>query len=349
MGTSNSAAADSPWSSAIDVHHHILPEFYVAELGELGFASTLPGVDRPEWHIETSLAMMERQGVKAAIVNVWPGVPAVDSVTGARFARRVNEFLAELVAAHPGRLGAFATLPLPHVDAALEELAYSTDVLGLDGAGLVTNYGGVYVGDTSLDAFHAEAARRGTPLFVHPTAPPAAPTATQPAFGLPVSLCEFPFETVRLAAQLLYNRTLDRHPGLRVILSHGGGGVAYYAARLACGPLIRADLAARLPADPIGYLRRLYGDTAMIGDPHAFSSVRSFAGAERLLMGSDFPFMPESFSADGSRYIAAHGGFTPDELARIELGNAIELFPRFATHQQEGRQLARQHHGHGIS
>lgn len=344
MGTSNSAAAGPPWSNAIDVHHHILPEFYVSELRKLGFASTLPGVDRPEWRIDTSLAMMDRQGIAAAVVNVWPGVPAVDAATGARFARRVNEFLAELVAAHPGRLGAFAVLPLPHVDAALEELAYSADVLGLDGAGLVTNYGGVYVGDRSLDAFHAEAARRGTPLFVHPTAPPA----EQPTFGLPVSLCEFPFETVRLAAQLLYNGTLDLHPGLRVILSHGGGGLAYYAARLACGPLIRADLAERLPADPIAYLRRLYGDTAMIGDPHAFPSVRSLATAERTLVGSDFPFMPESFSEEGSRYITGQGGFTPDELARIELGNAIELFPRFATHQQEGRQLARQHHGLGV-
>ncbi|MFI1206208.1 amidohydrolase family protein [Streptomyces sp. NPDC020802] len=333
MGTSKSAPPGPPWTNAIDVHHHVIPEFYVDEIRRLGFASTLPGVDAPKWKVETSLAMMDRQGIRAAVVNIWPGVPAVDAAAGARLARRVNEFLAELVAAHPGRLGAFAVLPLPHVDAALEELAYSMDVLGLDGVGLVTNYGGVYVGDPSLDAFHAEAARRGTPLFVHPTAPPGNPQT----FGLPISLCEFPFETVRLTAQLLYNRTLERHPGLRVILSHGGGGVAYYAARLACGPLIRADLAERLPADPIGYLRRLYGDTAMIGDPHAFTSVRSFAGASRILVGSDFPFMPESFSAQGARFITEHGGFTQDELERIELGNAAELFPRFADHQQEGR------------
>ncbi|MEU5534600.1 amidohydrolase family protein [Streptomyces sp. NPDC020362] len=329
MGRSNSASADAPWSNAIDVHHHVIPEFYVEELRKLGAAATLPGVDKPAWRVETSLSMMDRQGIRAAVVNVWPGVPAVDAATGARFARRVNEFLAELVAAHPGRLGAFAVLPLPHLDATLDELAYSTDVLGLDGAGLVTHYGGVYVGDPSLDAFHAEAARRRTPLFVHPTAPPV----DQPAFGLPVSLCEFPFETVRLAAQLLYNRTLDRHPGLRVILSHGGGGVAYYAARLACGPLIRADLAERLPADPIGYLRRLYSDTAMIGDPHAFASVRSFATADRILVGSDFPFMPESFGEQGGHYIADRGGFTPEELERIELGNAMDLFPRLAKYQ----------------
>ncbi|MFB7653643.1 MULTISPECIES: amidohydrolase family protein [unclassified Streptomyces] len=333
MGTSNSASARPPWENAVDVHHHILPEFYVSELRKLGFASTLPGVDRPEWRVETSLSMMDAQGIRAAVVNVWPGVPAVDAVTGARFARRVNEFLAGLVAAHPGRLGAFAVLPLPHVDAALEELAYSMDVLGLDGVGLVTNYGGVYAGDPSLEAFHAEAARRGTPLFVHPTAPPV----DQPTFGLPVSLCEFPFETVRVAAQLLYNRTLERHPGLRVILSHGGGGVAYYAARLACGPLIRADLAERLPDDPLASLRRLYGDTAMIGDPYAFGSVRSFATADRVLVGTDFPFMPESFGAANGRYIVENGGFSPEELVRIESGNALDLFPRLTRRLAEHR------------
>ncbi|MFE2333313.1 MULTISPECIES: amidohydrolase family protein [unclassified Streptomyces] len=332
MGTSEHPATQRPWSGAIDVHHHVIPEFYVAELRRTGAASTLPGVDRPRWEIGKSLAMMDRQGIRGAVVNVWPGVPVVDAATGSRMARRINEGLAELVARHPGRIGAFAVLPLPHVDAALEELAFSVDVLGLDGVGLVTHYGGTYVGDPALDAFHAEAARRGTPLFVHPTAPPV----EQPAFGLPASLCEFPFETVRLAAQLLYNRTLERHPGLRMILSHGGGGLAYYAARLACGPLIRADLAERLPEDPIGYLRRLYTDTAMVGDPYAFGPVRSLSGAGRLLVGSDYPFMPESFSTEGGRYVVDQGGFTPDELARIEFGNAVELFPRFAHERQEG-------------
>ncbi|MGW9205731.1 amidohydrolase family protein [Embleya sp. NPDC055664] len=334
MRTSASVAVGTPWSNAIDVHHHIVPEFYVEELRRLGFASTLPGVDKPAWKIETSLDMMDRQGIRAAVVNIWPGVPAVDADTGAHLARWINEFMAELVSRHPGRLGAFAVLPLPHVDAALAELEYCQDVLGLDGVGLITNYNGVYLGDPSLDEFMAEAARRRVPMFVHPTVPPS---TGQPAFGLPASLCEFPFETVRLTAQLLYNRTLERHPGLRLILSHGGGGMAYFAGRLALGPLIVSDLAERLPEDPIGYLQKLYSDTAMIGDPHAFASVRSFARPDRILVGSDFPFMPESFSAENGRFIVDHGAFSPDELTRIQLGNAAELFPRFADHSESER------------
>ena len=60
------------------------------------------------------------------------------------------------------------------------------------------------------------------------------------AFGLPLSLYEFPFETVRLVAQLLYNGTLERFPELRIILPHGGGGVTYYADRLTYGPVSTA-------------------------------------------------------------------------------------------------------------
>ncbi len=71
----------------------------------------------------------------------------------------------------------------------------------------------------------------------------------------------------------------------------------------------------------------------MIGDPHAFASVRSFATADRILVGSDFPFMPESFGEQGGHYIADRGGFTPEELERIELGNAMDLFPRLAKYQ----------------
>ncbi|MGI5341744.1 amidohydrolase family protein [Streptomyces sp. CA-181903] len=327
MGTSTPGTAGTPWSGAIDVHHHTLPAWYARELARLGSSTVLPGVDPPAWTVDTALETMDRQGVRAAVLNVWPGVPAVDTATGARLARRVNEHLAGLVAGHPDRFGAFAVLPLPDVDAALTEMAYALDVLRLDGVSLVTHYAGVYVGDPRLDAFHAEAARRGTPLFVHPTAPPA---RGQPTFGLPLSLCEFTFETVRLAAQLLYHRTPERHPGLRIILSHGGGGLAYHATRLTLGPLVSADLGPRLPADPIGLLQSLYVDTAMVGDRHAFPAVRAFARPDRMLVGTDFPFMPASFGEGNGRHIVEHGGLDADELALLEHGNAAALFPRLA-------------------
>lgn len=316
-----------PWSRAVDVHHHILPGFYLEELAGMGVPTILPGVERPEWSPGKSLATMDRHGVRAAVVSVWPGVPVhLAPGPAAKFARRVNEYLAGLVDQHPGRFGAFATLPFPHHELVLEEFGHAVDVLGLDGVGLVSNYGGLYVGDPAMDPLFAAAERKRVPLFVHPTVPSAPP----PDLGFPASLYEFPFDTLRVAAQLLYHRTLERFPELAVILPHGGGGLPFFAGRLGCGGLISPPLAGRLPADPVASLRRLYLDIAMTGDPHALAALRSFAPADRLLVGSDFPLMPEEYIRDTARQVLALGGFSAEERAGLEHRTARALFPRLA-------------------
>jgi len=238
-------------------------------------------------------------------------------------------WMADLVRRHPQRIGAYAILPLPHIDAALEELTYALDTLGLDGIGMVTNVGGTYVADTAFDPVLEELGRRGTPVFVHPAASPALPH--QPNFGLPGSLYEFPFETVRLAAQMLYNRTLDRYPGLRWILSHGGGGIPYMAERLTYGPIIDPALAERASADPIAALRRIHYDIAMTGNRYSLPSLRALVPADRILIGTDFPFMPEWTSDENARQFQAHGGFSADELSQVDHRNAEALFPRLAS------------------
>jgi aminocarboxymuconate-semialdehyde decarboxylase len=318
----------TPWMDAIDVHHHIIPDFYAAELRDLGGAPVLSGVDRPVWNSAASLAMMDRHGIGAAVVSLWPGVPALERRRSCAFARRLNEYLAEFVAAGNGRFGAFAVLPFPHLEDCLTEFAYAVDVLGLDGLGLLTNYDGLYVGDRRLDPLLAEANRRRTPVFVHPAVPPS---TGQPTFDLPLSLYEFPFETVRLAAQLLYNGTLDRFPDLPLILPHGGGGLSYYADRLTYGPVINGELAARLPADPLATLRRLHFDVAMCGGRHSLASLRLFADPARILVGSDYPFMPESFGATNGRSVARFADFDQAEWAAVNRANAVRLFPRFRT------------------
>lgn len=320
------------WRNAIDVHHHIVPPFYVDALADLGIPLFLPGVDRPSWSVDTSLEMMDRQGIRAAVISIWPGVPPrMEPIAAAGFARRINEFLAEFVAARSGRFGAFAVLPFPHVELMLAEFDYAMDVLGLDGVGVITNYGGTYLADRSFDDFLAEAARRRTPLFVHPTVPPS---GGQPTFGLPASLYEFPFDTVRLTAQLLYERTLERFPDLRIILSHGGGGIAYYAGRILAGPMMSAGLGERLGTDPMAELGRLYFDVAMAGDRHALASIRSFAEPSQLLVGTDFPLMPEAFGERNARSVIEHGRFDTTEVAQLNHANAEMLFPRFYRHER---------------
>jgi predicted TIM-barrel fold metal-dependent hydrolase len=313
----------------IDVHHHAIPPAYRDALEAAGLIDPIPGVDYPQWSVDQSLEVMDRRGIAVAILSITePGVHFAGADVARRLAREVNEFYAELIAERPDRFGAFAALPLPDVDATLEELAYAIDVLGLDGAGLMTNYGGLYLGDERLDPVLAELARRRVPAFVHPASPPY-PDPT--GLGLPVSLFEFTFDTTRMVAGLLYGGALDRHPQLGLILSHAGGTVPFLAKRLTYGPTITGALAGRPPADAIASLGRLHYDTAMSASPYALPSLTALVDSSHILLGTDYPFMPEHTTVETFEGLQRYAGLDDTARAAIRRENALELFPRLRT------------------
>ena len=310
----------------IDVHHHIIPPIYLEAMRRVGIADPIPGVDYPAWDVQTTLAVMDRQGIATAIVSISePGVYFGNVALARDLARQINEFSARLVADHPQRFGAFAVLPLPDIEAALQELAYALDTLKLDGIGLLTNYRGTYLGDDALDALFAELNRRQVMTFIHPSTPPS---TDQPTFGLPPSLYEFTFDTTRMVANLLYSGTLDRYPNLRLILSHAGGTVPYLTKRLTFGPTIGSYLKARAPRNLIASLRQLYYDVAMSASPYALPSLQALVDPSHILFGSDYPFMPESGVADNVAGLADYEGFDQQAQWKIERENALALFPR---------------------
>jgi predicted TIM-barrel fold metal-dependent hydrolase len=112
-------------------------------------------------------------------------------------AHRCDEFSAELVHSRSDRFGGFACIPLPDVDASLEELSYALDVLRLDGFVLLTNSYGVYLGDPALEPVFEEFERRKTVVYVHPN---PSPDAVVHSLGLPDSMLNFPTDTNRAVA-----------------------------------------------------------------------------------------------------------------------------------------------------
>ncbi|TDB82280.1 amidohydrolase [Micromonospora sp. KC721] len=310
----------------IDVHHHVVPGFYRAVLESAGLLRPIPGVAYPDWSPATSLAMMDGLGIGAAVVSITePGVHFADADLARRLARQLNEYLAGLVADTPTRFGAFAVLPLPDIDAALDELAYALDVLRLDGIGLLTNYRGEYLGDPAFEPVLAELDRRQVPTFLHPARPAG---RDQPTFDLPASVYEFPFDTTRTIANLLYAGALDRYPGLRLIVAHAGGTVPFLAGRLADASVISPAVAHRLPADPVGALQRLYFDTALSANPYTLPSLHALADPGRVVFGTDFPFMPAEHAGQNWTRLCRFHAATPHLLDRIAGGNAGGLFPR---------------------
>lgn len=309
----------------IDVHHHIVPPEYVEALAGIG-VETSGGVPFPDWSPEAALAMMDQNGIATAIASISaPGVYFGDDTFTRDLARRCNEISAGLVSDYPGRFGAFASLPLPDVDAALRELEYALDTLGLDGVVLLTSVGNKYLGDSAFDPLFEELNRRKTVVYTHPNIPPGSDV---PELIWPAPLMEFVFDTTRAATNMVLNGTLERFPEIHLILSHAGGAVPYIAGRIALAdenPLLQGNI----PQGAVAYLKRFYYDIALSATRYAFPCLKQLADPTRILFGTDYPFAPEHVSAETVNGLESHGGFDTAAKMAIERDNAARLFPRF--------------------
>ncbi len=141
----------------IDLHHHISPPAYNAELNSRGINEPL----LLHWTVEKSLADMDKGGVAIAITSITtPGVWFGDNGAARRLARKCNDFAATLVRDYPARFGIFAALPMPDVDGSLEEIEYAFDILNADGVALMTSFGDKWLGDPAFDPIMKELNRR---------------------------------------------------------------------------------------------------------------------------------------------------------------------------------------------
>ncbi len=308
----------------IDVHHHIAPPEYRSALAARGVES-VGGRPIPAWDPEETMAFMERQGIETALLSVSaPGVFIGDLPLARELARSCNEYLAGLVRENPRRFGAFAVLPLPDVDAALEETAYALERLKLDGVGLLSSVDGRYMGHPSFEPLFEELDRREAVVFMHPHTPEEGGV---PDTGLPPSLIEFVFETTRAVATLLFNGILERYPRVRIILPHAGGTVPFIALRLSLGQFW-PGLQEQVPKGDGACLRSLYYDTALSAAPFALRSLQELVDDSHILFGSDYPFAPELAAAATIAGLNEYPGFDERSREAVFNRNARELFPR---------------------
>jgi predicted TIM-barrel fold metal-dependent hydrolase len=312
----------------IDVHHHILPPNFVSALNSLNVPWT-GGPEVPQWSLERAHDTMGQMGIDAAVASAAPGVYwGGDTGFAVKLARETNEFLADAVRNDPEHFGAFATMPLPDVDAALDEVEYAYDTLDVDGVVLFTSQGGRYLGDPDFDPLFAELNRREAIVFIHPNTMPPGADAT--GLTIPPGVAEFTFDTTRAVMNLLYSGTLERYPSIRYILSHAGGTVPYLAWRIA-GASYLPEIRDRAPkTDGLALLQKMYYDTALSTSEFVFGALKEFVPTSHVLFGSDFPYVTpavlqaEKYSLENSKVWDAGA------KAAIDRENALALFPRFA-------------------
>ena len=303
----------------IDAHAHVLPERYLASL-KLPDGSPFPLPPAPLSRLDET---MERLEIGAAVISTGPpGAFLGNQEQANERARVANEEIAEIVRGAPDRFAGLALLPLPDVDAALAELEHALDGLGLDGVILLTNVTGKYLGDPAWDPLFDELERRRAYVFVHPSFPPHA----LPLPHHPVWLYEFPFETVRAVANLLYSGTLERCPSVRVQLAHLGGAAPFLAHRLASLAGRQPELAAAAPKGALAYLRELYYDTGLANHAPGLAATLEVTPVDHVLFGTDWPYADLPASGDPAPDLA----WLADERARVDAVNVAALVPRFA-------------------
>ncbi|HZZ14054.1 MAG TPA: amidohydrolase family protein [Paraburkholderia sp.] len=325
-GAGSGTVAATPASvQRVDVHHHFLPPVFRETMGEAAIGAPAPNRVAPQWRVADSLGVMDRHGITTAVMSA-PPLWMPDMAKTRTLTRACNEFAAQMVADHPTRFGTFAALPLPDVAASLKEIDHACDVLKADGIGLMTNYNDRYLGDAAFAPVLDELNRRKAVVYVHPT-------SCSCSRGLlpdePDSLIEFPHDTTRTVASLLFSGTFTRCPDIRFIFSHAGGTVPYLATRMAMLGSIDKGLARHVPDGVMPILRRQYYDTAISANPITMAALLKLVTPANVLLGTDFPFVPEH-GMEATFKGLREAGFSDTELRAVEGGNAARLLDRVA-------------------
>lgn len=318
---------------AIDVHSHYIPKTYREWLVDSGLVST-DGFALPPWEMEQQIEDMDQANIGAAILSLSsPDIHWGDGRKARSLARDANEVAAEAVAAYPDRFGFYATLPLPDVEASLEELEYALDQLHADGVKFYSNSNGVYLGDPKFAPIFAELNRRNAVITLHPVRSKAVPDNVLP--GVPYPLFEFQFDTTRAVANMIFNGTLRRNPNIKFVCPHMGalfpllGGRMEGIAKL----MVHYQTAPEgfEPPDVKAELEGFYYDTAGgFNLPVQVPALLGIGRPERMMCGSDYPFTPAEVGAHMLDDFRNSDLLTEEQKVGVLRTNALELFPRFA-------------------
>ncbi len=315
----------APERLRIDVHGHYFPTPYLDMLDGFGGPGTGTGSARAvrasgsEEELASRFAMMDRAGIDMQILSAAPQLPYFQNrehaVSSARF---INDAYAEIVARHPDRFAAYAVTPLPHVDASLEEMIRALDTLGMVGVTMGSSILGRSIADPIFDPFWEELNRRGTILFLHPSGLGACSPLIQGGLIWPIGA---PIEDTLVVAHLIQQSIPIRYPRVRIIVPHLGGETSMLIRRLDNQKFIFVPNEAPRPSDTA---RKLWYDTVSHGYIPALRMAVDAFGADRMVLGTDYPYLIGDIFQDAVDYIAA--GLPPDQAEAIRDRNAQALF-----------------------
>lgn len=271
--------------------------------------------------IGVRLAEMDRLGIDVQAVSPSPTQYYywAEPGLGRDAARLINDRLADIVASHPDRFVALGTVPLQAPDLAVAELRRCVKELGLRGVEISSNVAGQELAHPKFRPFFAAAEDLGILIFLHPLGFTQGERLSEHYFS---NLIGNPLESAIAVGHLIFGGVLDRHPGLKICVAHGGGYLPGYIGRMDHGWEARADCRQHIAQPPSHYLRRLYFDTVVFDPDQLAYLVRKY-GADHIVLGTDYPFDMAEFDPLG--LLDRTPGLGEPERAAIMGGNAMRL------------------------
>jgi aminocarboxymuconate-semialdehyde decarboxylase len=284
--------------------------------GKRIFSAVREFVD-PDRLLEEQAAM----GIDLTLLSPWVSLTYYDAdpEEGMVRSRIQNDALSRITAASAGRAVAVGTVPMQDPALAAAELERVMGLPGMRGVQLAASVAGTYLGDERFETFWDVAERLGAVVLVHPTTR---------GFQLPVFEEHYlwntvgnPLETAIAAAHLTMTGLLERRPGLRIVLAHGGGAFLAVRGRLRHSHTFQPQARSKLQESPLGSIRRFHYDT-VTHDAGLLRELIGLVGADHVLLGSDHPFdMGTTRPVEEVREI----GLAPNDEALVLGGNAVRL------------------------
>ena len=295
-------------SLKVDIHCHYLNTDVAASVAHLNPAQHEPSVQFANAHtrevnvkqikdrmpmlssIERRLKDMDRMGIDIQAISPAPNQTYywTDPGHGAELARKVNERIAEICGKWPDRFVGLGSVPLQNADLSVKELIHGMKVLGLRGVEINPSVNGLDLTDRklNLEPFFAKAAELGAVIFMHPIGFTSGERLVDHYFN---NVIGNPLETTVAASHLIFDGVMERHPGLKVVLPHGGGYLAHYWARMDHGYRARPDCRTAIKRKPSASLEKFYFDTITF-DPTMLRQLVERFGAGHVLLGTDYPY-----------------------------------------------------------
>ena len=286
-------------------------------VNERQLATIKPKMDQ----LDVRLADMDEMGVdvQAVAIAVYQYYYWADADLGAKVSRLMNEEFVESTSKYGDRFLPLGTVPLQDTEAAVQELRYLVQELGMRGIEIGTHVEGEEISSPRLEPFWAEVEKLGAVVVIHTQGATHPQRLQRHNF---VNIIGHPFEATLAQAHLIFSGILERYPALKIVVVHGGGYLPAYPGRIDHGWRARADISEGVVKEPGTYLRQFFFDT-MVFEPDQVKWLVDRYGADHVLLGTDYPY--DMGDDDPLATVGGVPGLRQQDIDLITGGNAARL------------------------